>query len=359
VSHHFDTQVAKDDSRLNVLDMYLFSGTTPETTVMILTTNPDAGIYAPLTLHPEGLYAFRFDTNGDAREDVVFKFLFHEPHHVDGDQSRHAQRFRVLRAVGDQIPGGGGQLLTEGTVGDEATEGGVRAYVGRAAELWAADAFGFFTVVNELFSADRYASEAFDHKNNLFRGRNNMATVLEVPNTMLGGAHVGAWATASLFGHAPEMQVYRWGLPLFTHLYLSDPSAATLSDRYHQSVPSEDAALFSTAVTEFLTLFSGVAGHTPDPASYGQKIAERLIPAVLPYAIGTQAEFTTSRFNGRPLSSDAFDVMLTLAANTPIADGASPDVARIRPDFPYCGVPYDDTEQAGMRPLRDLIGLSY
>lgn len=62
MSHHFDTQVAKDDSRLNVLDMYLFSGTTPETTVMILTTNPDAGIYAPLTLHPEGLYAFRFDT---------------------------------------------------------------------------------------------------------------------------------------------------------------------------------------------------------------------------------------------------------------------------------------------------------
>src|ERR1700679_2803608 len=76
MSHHFDTQVAKDDSRLNILDMYLFAGATPDTTAMILTTNPDAGIFAPLTLHPEGIYAFRFDISGDATEDVVFKFVF-------------------------------------------------------------------------------------------------------------------------------------------------------------------------------------------------------------------------------------------------------------------------------------------
>ena len=68
MSHHFDTQVARDDSRLNVLDLYLFQGAAPDTTAMILTTNPDAGIFAPLTLHPEGLYAFRFDTDGDGRD---------------------------------------------------------------------------------------------------------------------------------------------------------------------------------------------------------------------------------------------------------------------------------------------------
>jgi hypothetical protein len=31
------------------------------------------------TLHIEGLYAFRLDLTGDAREDVVFKFRFNEP----------------------------------------------------------------------------------------------------------------------------------------------------------------------------------------------------------------------------------------------------------------------------------------
>src|ERR1700754_377433 len=114
VSHHFDTEVAKDDSRLNVLDMYLFQGARPNTTAMILTTNPDAGIFAPLTLHPQGLYAFRFDTNDDEREDIVFKVLFDEPEHVDGDRTRHLQRFRFLHAVGDEIAGEGGRPVASG-----------------------------------------------------------------------------------------------------------------------------------------------------------------------------------------------------------------------------------------------------
>jgi hypothetical protein len=51
--------------------------------------------------------------------------------------------------------------------------------------------------------------------------------------------------------------------------------------------------------------------------------------------------------------------MMSVAAGTTISDGVTPDVSRIRAQFPYCGIPYDDTEQAGMRPLRELIGLSY
>jgi Domain of unknown function (DUF4331) len=340
--------------------MYLFEGARPATTAMILTTNPDAGIFAPLTLHPEGLYAFRFDTDDDRREDIAFKFLFDEPHHVDGDHTRHGQRFRVLHAVGDEIPGRRGRLVAEGTIGEQtATAEGVKAYVGRAAEMWAADAFGFFTVVDGLFAGGRYATEAFDHKNDLFAGRNNMATVLEVPNALLGTGTVRAWATASLFGHAPEVQVYRWGLPLFTHLYLSDPANAGLADGYHQSVPAADGALFSAAVQRFTATFSRLAGATDDPEGYAEAVIARLIPAVLPYRIGSPAKFTIDEFNGRPLETDAFDVMLSLGANTAVADGVAPDVARIRPQFPYCGVPYDDAEQAGLRPLRELIGLSY
>jgi hypothetical protein len=360
MSHHFDTKVAKDDSRLNILDMYLFPGSRPNTTAMILTTNPDAGIFAPLTLHPEGLYAFRFDTNDDGREDIAFKFLFDEPEHVGNDPARHEQRFRVLYAVGDEIPGEGGRLVAAATVGAQSPiASDVRAYVGRAAELWAADAFGFFTVVNGLFQDGRYATEAFANKNNLFQDRNNMATVLEVPNALLGDGTVRAWATASLFGHAPEVQAYRWGLPLFTHLYLSDPSLAGLADRYHRSAPVDDEALFSAAAHDFVSTFARVAGATDDPEGYADVVAARLIPAVLPYRVGSPARFDIGEFNGRPLHSDAFDVMLSLASNVSVVDGVGPDVARIRPLFPYCGEPYDAAQQSGMRPLRELIGLSY
>ena len=89
MSPHFDTDQAKEDPRLSSCDLYVFEGR-PGTTVMAMTSNADAGISSPDALHPEGLYAIRFDTEGDARQDVVFEFRFGEPRHAHGEESRHA-----------------------------------------------------------------------------------------------------------------------------------------------------------------------------------------------------------------------------------------------------------------------------
>ena len=75
MSHHFDTPTVQKDPRINLCDFYLFRGR-PGTTVMAMTVNPDAGISAPDTFHEEGLYAFRFDLNNDAREELTFKVRF-------------------------------------------------------------------------------------------------------------------------------------------------------------------------------------------------------------------------------------------------------------------------------------------
>jgi hypothetical protein len=45
MSHHFDTALAREDPRLNLLDFYLFRGQ-PGTTVMVMTVNPNAGTKA-------------------------------------------------------------------------------------------------------------------------------------------------------------------------------------------------------------------------------------------------------------------------------------------------------------------------
>src|SRR5580693_4269795 len=117
MSHHFDTAQAKEDPRLNCCDLYLFRGG-PGTTVMAMTSNADAGISSPDTFHPEGLYAIRFDTDGDAKEDVVFKFRFGEPQHAHGDEHRHVQSFKVIRATADQAKGLDGQVLATGQTGE-------------------------------------------------------------------------------------------------------------------------------------------------------------------------------------------------------------------------------------------------
>src|ERR1700742_3286841 len=123
MSHHFDTQHAKDDPRLNLCDIYLFAGE-PGKTVMIMTANADAGISSPDTLHPEGIYAFRFDLNSDAHEDVVFKFRFGESRHAEGHEF-HLQDYQVRRAGSSQLLTDGGQLLVEGSTGETKVGAGV------------------------------------------------------------------------------------------------------------------------------------------------------------------------------------------------------------------------------------------
>ena len=137
MSHHFDTKLAREDPSLNLCDFYLFDGPSGKT-VMAMTVNPDVGLSAPDTLHPEGLYAFRFDLNGDAREEVTFKFRFGEPRHGVGSEHTHFQPFVVRKATGDDaLRGDAGESLVEGETSSVATDSDLRAYVGIAPELFA------------------------------------------------------------------------------------------------------------------------------------------------------------------------------------------------------------------------------
>src|SRR5712664_774611 len=114
MSHHFDTPTALEDPRINVCDFYLFRGR-PGTTVMAMTVNPDAGISGPDTFREEGLYAFRFDLNNDAREELTFKVQFGVVAHANGDEHKHLQTFEVRRATGQAaLRGAGGELILTG-----------------------------------------------------------------------------------------------------------------------------------------------------------------------------------------------------------------------------------------------------
>jgi hypothetical protein len=113
MSHHFDTAIAREDPRLNLLDFYLFRGQ-PGTTVMAMTVNPNAGTKAPDTFHQEGLYAFRFDVNDDAHEEVTFKIRFGAAGHGEGEgpEGRRVQTLEVRRATArDAAEGTQGEVI--------------------------------------------------------------------------------------------------------------------------------------------------------------------------------------------------------------------------------------------------------
>jgi hypothetical protein len=210
-----------------------------------------------------------------------------------------------------------------------------------------------------LHQEDRFDEKVFESRSNLFQNRNVMAIVLEVPNSLIGEGLVHCWGTISLFGHAPEAQISRWGYPLFTHLFLSDPTSQELAEQYHVTAPSQDAALFGKPIAGFTSKLAARAGAVSDPDEHGISVANRLCPSMLPYELGSEATFTATRFNGRPLFQDAYDVMLTLAAGKPIADGVAPAQDRIKATFPYYGAHFTKAEQQGLAPIQGDIGLKY
>jgi hypothetical protein len=338
MSHHFDTPTAKEDPRINLCDFYLFRGA-PGTVVMALTVNPDAGGSAPDTFRDEGLYAFRFDLNGDAREELTFKVRFGEVSHAEGEGHRHVQTFKVRKATGDSaLSGVEGELMVSGQTGHSiTTPSGIRAFAGLAPELFVGNAAGVGAFRKAFYEEGRFAPEAFDNAKDFFHGKNVTAIVLEIPIELIGGGDVRAWATVSLYGHAPEVQVSRWGLPLITHIFLPD---AELKEAYNRAVPSDDLPRFSSQIGHVVEKVTTLAKSVQNPGDYATRFVARFCPSTLPYTLGSDAAFTTEKFNGRALTDDVVDVILSLMTNTHLGDGVSSAAGRITNKFPYFGKPY-------------------
>ena len=348
MSHHFDTPTALEDPRINVCDFYLFRGS-PGSTVMAMTVNPDAGLSAPDTFREEALYAFRFDLNNDAHEEVTFKVRFGAVEHTAS--GAHVQSFDVRRATGAAaLRGAEGELVVAGRT-DTVTKAsdGIIAFAGLAPDLFAGDAAALGAFRNALFKDGRFDAAAFQNRKNFFARRNVTAIVVEIPSEMIGHGLVRSWATASLYGHAPEVQVSRWGLPLITNFFMAD---AELKEQFNRATPGDDQSRFITQVREVAEKITTLAGSAANPVEYARQLSARLFPTTLPYELDTPAEFDFVSFNGRALTDDVMDVVLTLATNTALGDGVTPDKDRTRPRFPYFGEPYTSAEQAGVTPAK-------
>jgi len=349
MSHHFDSPTGQEDPRLNLCDIYIFPGS-PGHTVIAMTVNADAGISAPDTFRSEGIYAFRFDLNGDAREELTYKVRFGDPTHAAGDNHGHVQSFEVRRAVGaEALQGDGGDLIASGTTGEVVrAQGGVTAFAGLAPDMFSADGPALVSFIDAFFTKRAFTPQAFGNRQQLFLKRNITAIVLEVPTEWIGDGLIRIWGTISLYGHAPEVQVARWGLPLITHMYMVDPQ---VREDFNRSHPSDDLTRWAPVLADAVEKMTRLAGSSAVAQEYGKQLIERFVPVVLPYRLGTPAAFDFLEFNGRALTDDVIGVMLTLMTNTALTDGLRPPADRVLDRFPYFGAPFLPPDQVDLKPL--------
>ena len=93
MSHHLDSPIARQDIRLDITDLYVFRGQTGT----VFNINVCHSIFGPIPVpgyHPEGMYEFKIDVNGDAIEEITYRLTF------DERDSNQKQRYVVRRITG-------------------------------------------------------------------------------------------------------------------------------------------------------------------------------------------------------------------------------------------------------------------
>ena len=213
-SDHQDTPEVELSPRLDINDVYVFPGSSPDRLVLAVTTSspltPAGSVNA--SFDPDILYQIKVDNTGDAVEDLVIQFTFEGT----GTSQRIAMRGPVApvqsgvrtRLV-DVDPTMRGAI---NTVLGSASGGGVQLFAGLREDPFFIDLEQFFKIIPDRapvtgplskIGPKPQASAFRDPGIDFLAGINALAIVVELPEAMLlpagSGAdpQIGLWATTS------------------------------------------------------------------------------------------------------------------------------------------------------------------
>jgi len=339
MSHHLDSPIARQDIRLDITDLYVFRGERG-TVFAINVCHSIFGAIPTPGYHPEGMYEFKIDLDGDAVEDVTYRITF------DARDVAGKQRFVLRRITGAEAidPDAAGAVLAQGETGATATgAGGLRLWADKAGDPFWIEPDVLHAVGHAFNDGTAIDLSAWDPRKagNLFAGHTVYSIVLEVPEAeLLASAsakkRIGVWAVTRLATDAGGWRsINRVGLPMIHPLFTQFNE--DLGNRLNAGRPADDFATYGEPVAKAIAAVVAATGTSEDPEGYGAMVAHRFFPNILPYEVGTQATFGFAGLNGRSLTDNAPDVMFSLAANTPVHLGIGKESVTAKPSqvFPY------------------------
>jgi len=306
------------DTRLDITDVYAFqSPSNPGNTVLIMGVNPLAGVLNNGTFRSGAAYAFKIDSNGDAREDLTFTIRFSAPN----DQL--VQRVRLVSETENGDDSDDDLLLAKGKTGQNISiPGGGMLRAGVFDDPFFFDLAGFL-------AAD-FCTPG-DTRPNFFAGLNISAIVLEVPSSWLGSNNIGVWARTVL----DKKQIDRMGRPAINTVFIPnnpfEPSGSEPSQRnaFNAGRPKNDQRDFRGEVVDTLEIFYGPGSST------AQALADILLPDILTVDTSDPAGF----LNGRGLADDVIDAEYGLVTGGAVTTDCVANDSTFSTSFPYLASP--------------------
>jgi hypothetical protein len=323
MSNHFSAANFKspgDDARLDVTDLFVFTAPDDlDRTVLIMNSNPFA---KGNEFHPDAVYRFNIDNDGDAVADVAFSFTFSEP-------KKGQQTAAAYYATGDDARNREprGEVLIEAapvsfdSAGMPVQAGSCRLFIGKRSDPFFADAEG---VLHWLAAGE---PGIFDWTGaDVFGEANIFSIVLEVPNEMLGpGPVIGAWISVSVRRDGTLVQMDREGNPSFNPILNPDE----VKDGFNGTDPVDDVKNHLKPLSETLQRH----GYAPDEA---QAAALTLLPDILYYDRTMPAHYP----NGRVMTDDVFSTrMIFMTHGRANPQGVKPH-DDLTATFPFLGTPH-------------------
>lgn len=336
MSHHLDSPIARQDVRLDITDLYVFRGEIG-TAFVINVCHSIAGDIPEPGYHPEGMYEFKIDLDGDAVEDLTYRMTF-DPRDASGKQRFILRSIRGAEAVD---PHAAGTVLAQGATGEPVvTTAGLCIWAGKAGDPFWIEPDVLHAVGHAFQDGTAIDLSGWDSNQakNLFAGHTVHSIVLEVPDAELAGkdGRIGVWAVATLATDAGGWRsINRIGLPMIHPLFTQYNE--DLGNRLNAGRPADDFATYGETVIKEVAGVVAANGTAEDPRAYAEKVAHRFFPNILPYTVGTPACFGFIAWNGRSLTDNAPDVMFSIAANAPVRLGIGKGSVTSKPSatFPY------------------------
>ncbi len=311
MSHHSTVP----DPQVDITDLYVFRKPDETSkTIFILNVNPFAPTQAQ-SFSAEGSYELKIDTNADAYADIAFHIRFSPA--VGAQQS--ATIYRVSGHAAQQTGAVGEPIIRDAPVALDGqvlatTAGEYRFFAGLRSDPWFADVDGVF---------NQFQFTGHD----TFAGKNILGMVLEVPNQTFGQqTQLGVWARTVALVHGELHQVDQVGRPLVTAGFNPTPEE---QHEFVSTFPEEQR-------DRFLPKFAAALQKAGYDETEAAKTAQDLLPDILPYDFSRETRYP----NGRLLTDDLLDIMLSLLTHGHVTgDGVGPH-SDLLDAFPYLGSPY-------------------
>jgi hypothetical protein len=206
-SDHQDTPEVELNQQMDINDLYVFPGSSPDRIVLALTTASPITPGSAITFSPDLLYQIKIDNTGDAVEDKVIQVWFegtgaNQKVHVRGPVAP-AQKgtMNTLSQEGTEVSG-----LINATIGSAPD---MQVFAGLRDDPFWIDLETFFRIIPDRKPVSGSLSQLPDQPTasawrnpgvDFLKGLNTLAIVVEIPTSRLtsgGNAKIGVWGTIS------------------------------------------------------------------------------------------------------------------------------------------------------------------